>query len=197
MAKQHDTSRRRQEFEAIALQYFDAVFSYAMTLARHVDDAEDLTQETFFKAYRAFHQFQAGTNMKAWLLTIVRNTYINRYRQVLNRPTHVDVDYIAPVYAAPALDADWEVRKSIEEWLQYEVHDEVKAALEQLPEIYREAVFLSDVASYSYQEIADIVGCPVGTVMSRLHRGRQLLRTHLAGFVQAHGYLKTPDLISA
>ncbi len=190
MERQHNTHLMRQAFEATALRHMKTVSNYAMTLTRHRDDADDLTQETFYKAYRAFHQFQAGTNIKAWLLTIARNSYLNRYRQALHRPVQVDIDSITPAYAAPQAALHWEDRESIEGWLQHEVHDEVKTALDQLPPIYRETVFLADVASYSYQEIADVMECPVGTVMSRLYRGRHLLRTYLMDFVQGRGYFQ-------
>jgi RNA polymerase sigma-70 factor (ECF subfamily) len=179
----------QEEFEAIALEHFDALYNTAIRLTRNPSEAQDLVQETYLKAYRFFHRFEPGTNVKAWLFTILRNTYINIYRKT-TRQKRVDFDQVVPLYAASESSPEWADRSSVEEMLQYVVQDEVKRALDELPEEYRMVVLLADLEDFSYKEIAAIVGCPVGTVMSRLFRGRRLLRKSLADFARKSGYVR-------
>lgn len=179
----------QEEFEAIALEHFDALYNTALRLTRNPSEAQDLVQETYYKAFRFFHRFEPGTNVKAWLFTILRNTYINIYRKV-SRQQPVDFEQIAPLYAAPDTAPAWESQRTMEEMLRYVVHDDVKRALDALPEDYRMVVLLADLEEFSYKEIAAIVGCPVGTVMSRLFRGRRLLRKSLTDFAKKSGYIK-------
>lgn len=180
----------REEFEALALEHFDALYNTAMRLTRNPGEAQDLVQETFLKAYRFFHRFEPGTNIKAWLFTILRNTYINAYRKASRQQQQVDFDQVAPFYADPSAISEWTNRGSVEEMLHYLVQDDVKRALEALPDEYRMVILLADLEDFAYKEIADIVGCPVGTVMSRLFRGRRLLRKSLAEFAKKSGYIK-------
>lgn len=180
----------QEEFEAIALQHFDALYHTAVRLTRNPSEAEDLVQETYLKAYRFFHRFEPGTNVKAWLFTILRNTYINAYRKASRQQDHVDFAQVAPYYADATQGPEWTNRASLEEMLRYVVQDDVKRALDALPEEYRMVVLLADLESFSYKEIAEIVGCPVGTVMSRLFRGRRLLRKSLGEFARKAGYLR-------
>ena len=184
-----DSQRAQEEFEAIALEHFDALYNTALRLTREPSEAEDLVQETFLKAFRFFHRFEPGTNMKAWLFTILRNTYINAYRKAA-RQQQVDFDQVVPLYAAPETSKEWSNQQSVEEMLRYVVQDDVKRALDELPEEYRIVVLLADLEDFSYKEIASIVGCPVGTVMSRLFRGRRLLRKNLADFAKKSGFIK-------
>jgi RNA polymerase sigma-70 factor (ECF subfamily) len=180
----------REEFEALALEHFDALYTTAMRLTRNPGEAQDLVQETFLKAYRFYHRFEPGTNIKAWLFTILRNTYINAYRKASRQQQQVDFDQVAPFYAAPSTPSEWTSRGSAEDILRHLVQDDVKRALEALPDEYRMVVLLADLEDFAYKEIADIVGCPVGTVMSRLFRGRRLLRKSLAEFAKQSGYIK-------
>jgi RNA polymerase sigma-70 factor (ECF subfamily) len=161
-----------------------------MRLTRNPGEAQDLVQETFLKAYRFFHRFKPGTNIKAWLFTILRNTYINAYRKASRQQQQVDFDQVAPFYADPSATSAWTNRGSVEELLHYLVQDDVKRALEALPDEYRMVILLADLEDFAYKEIADIVGCPVGTVMSRLFRGRRLLRKSLAEFAKKSGYIR-------
>ncbi len=179
----------REAFEALALEHFDALYNTAVRLTRNPSEAQDLVQETFLKAFRFYHRFEPGTNLKAWLFTILRNTYINVYRKAA-RQQQVDFDQVAPFYADTADPPAWTDRGTMEEMLRHLVQDDVKRALESLPDEYRMVVLLADLEDFAYKEIAKIVGCPVGTVMSRLFRGRRLLRKSLAEFAKKSGYIK-------
>lgn len=189
VSEEPEPQSMQAEFEAIALEHFDALYNTAMRLTRNPSEAQDLVQETYFKAYRFFHRFEPGTNAKAWLFTILRNTYINAYRKTA-RQQRVDFEQVVPLYAAPDMSPEWNDRGSVEQMLRYVVQDDVKRALEELPEDYRMVVLLADMEDFSYKEIASIIGCPVGTVMSRLFRGRRLLRKSLADFAKKSGYIK-------
>ncbi len=179
----------QEEFEAVALDHFDTLYSTALRLTRNPSEAEDLVQETFLKAYRFFHRFEPGTNVKAWLFTILRNTYINAYRKTV-RQHRVDFEQVVPLFAAPDTSPEWANQGSVEDMLRHVVQDDVKRALDELPDEYRMVVLLADLEDFSYKEIAAIVECPVGTVMSRLFRGRRLLRKHLEDFAKKSGYIK-------
>lgn len=190
MAEARQPKSPQAEFEAIALVHFDALYNTALRLTRNPSAAQDLVQETYLKAYRFFDRFEPGTNMKAWLFTILRNTYINTYRRTVRQQPQVDFEQVAPFYADPSASSEWADRGSVEEMLRHVVQDDVKRALDDLPEDYRMVVLLADLEDFSYKDIATIVGCPVGTVMSRLFRGRRLLRKHLEEFARKSGYIK-------
>lgn len=179
-----------EEFEAVALQHFNALYNMAIRLTRNASEAQDLVQETYLKAYRFFHRFEPGTNIKAWLFTILRNTYINAFRKSSRQNAQVDFESVAPFYADPATPPEYLARESLDGMLRYVVEDDVKQALDALPEVYRMVVLLADMEDFSYKEIAAIVGCPEGTVMSRLFRGRRLLRESLQEFARKAGYIK-------
>jgi RNA polymerase sigma-70 factor (ECF subfamily) len=189
VVEDREAKQRREAFEALALEHFDALYNTAVRLTRNPSEAQDLVQETFLKAFRFYHRFEPGTNIKAWLFTILRNTYINVYRKAA-RQQQVDYDQIAPFYADTADPLVWEDRSTVEDMLRHLVQDDVKRALEALPDDYRMVVLLADLEDFAYKEIAEIVGCPVGTVMSRLFRGRRLLRKSLAEFAKKSGYVK-------
>jgi len=189
VVEDREAKQRREDFEALALEHFDALYNTAVRLTRNPSEAQDLVQETFLKAFRFYHRFEPGTNIKAWLFTILRNTYINVYRKAA-RQQQVDFDQVAPFYPDTAEPPVWANRSTVEETLRHLVQDDVKRALEALPYEYRMVVLLADLEDFAYKEIADIVGCPVGTVMSRLFRGRRLLRKSLAEFAKKSGYVK-------
>lgn len=176
-------------FETFALTHFDTVYRVAMLLTRNSDEAQDLVQETYYKAYRSWDRFELGTNVRAWLLTILRHTHISAYRKRTPQLVPTSVLPVAPVDTSTWVAPEWMDAALVDVILRHLVQDEVKQAISELPELYRLPVLLADLAECSYQEIATVLGCPVGTVMSRLFRGRQQLRTRLHAFAQASGYI--------
>lgn len=176
-----------------AMEHMASLYSAAMRMTRNQSDAEDLVQETYLKAYRSFGSFQDGTNLKAWLYRILTNTYINTYRAKARRPVIADVADVEDFYLYHRLSdaGDARLGRSAEdEALAGFTDDEVKAALESLPDAFRIAVLLADVEEFSYKEIAEITEVPVGTVMSRLHRGRRALEKALADYALGRGLIK-------
>ena len=177
-----------------AMEYMPALYSAAMRMTRNSSDAEDLVQETYLKAYRAFGSFEAGSNLKAWLYKILTNTFINAYRSRRRRPEVLDIEDVEDLYlyrrvGAPSAAAG----ESAEDVALSRFTDEdVKRALESLPEQFRIAVYLADVEQFSYKEIADIMEVPVGTVMSRIHRGRRALQKALLDFGLERGLVGAP-----
>jgi RNA polymerase sigma-70 factor (ECF subfamily) len=159
-------------------------------MTRNAADAEDLVQETYLKAYRSFGSFQEGTNLRAWLYRILTNTYINSYRAAKRRPEVTDVEDVEDLYLYRRMAGAGQVngaRSAEDEALDTFTDDVVKSALEELPEAFRMAVLLADVEGFSYKEIAEITGVPIGTVMSRIHRGRRALQKALLEFATARG----------
>ncbi|HUF14734.1 MAG TPA: sigma-70 family RNA polymerase sigma factor [Acidimicrobiia bacterium] len=180
------------DFERDALQYSRQLYSAAMRMARNPADAEDLVQETYLKAYRAYHTFQEGTNLKAWLYRILTNTYINKYRKESRRPNEVDLGDVEDLYLYRRLGSEdtAEVSRTTEDRvLDGLVESDIKAAVEELPENFRLPVLLADLEGFSYKEIAEILDIPIGTVMSRLHRGRKAMQKRLWEFASKRGLL--------
>ena len=175
-------------FEEDAMQYAGQLYSAALRMTRNPADAEDVVQETFLKAYRAYDSFQAGTNLKAWLYRILTNTYINRYRKQQRRPSEVELGELQDLYLYRRLGDPSGATESAEDTaLDQFVDKDIKAALESLPEHFRMPVLLADVEEFSYKEIAEILDIPIGTVMSRLHRGRKALQKKLWSLAEERG----------
>jgi RNA polymerase sigma-70 factor (ECF subfamily) len=179
---------RHERFEREALQYLDQLYAAALRMTRNPADAEDIVQETYAKAYASFHQFTPGTNLKAWLYRILTNTYINSYRKKQREPQLSDGENVEDWQLARAESHTSSGLKSAEMVALENLPDaDIKEALQQLSPDFRLAVYLADVEGFSYKEIAEIMGTPIGTVMSRLNRGRTQLRNLLAEYAREGG----------
>lgn len=177
-------------FAEQAMPLMGSLYTAALRMTRNAADAEDLVQETYLRAYRGFGGFQEGTNLKAWLYRILTNTYINSYRAKQRRPDETGLDEVEDLYLyrrLGGLESARAGRSAEDELMDSFSEAEVKAAIEDLPENYRMAVLLADVEGFSYKEIAEILDIPIGTVMSRLHRGRKALQKALWDYATTHG----------
>lgn len=187
-----DNGKKLKEFEETALVHLDLLYNTAMQMTHNAQDAEDLVQETFVRAYRFFDKFEKGTNCKAWLFKIMRNNFINNYRKRSKEPARIDFEDIEGTITT---DSEKEMisesaKLKPEEIFNTLVEDDVKNAMESLPEDFRTAIILSDIEGLSYQEIADVLQCPIGTVRSRISRGRKFLQKKLFEFAKNKGITK-------
>jgi RNA polymerase sigma-70 factor (ECF subfamily) len=186
----------RGRFTELTMPHMQALYTAALRMTRNPADAEDLVQETFLKAYRAFDRYEDGTNLRAWLYKILTNTFINSYRAAKRRPEKADVEDVEDLYLYHRigdLQASGVGRSAEDEVFDHFTDDEVKNAIESLPEAFRIAVLLADVEGFSYKEIAEITEVPIGTVMSRIHRGRKALQKALLDFAVARGLVASAE----
>jgi RNA polymerase sigma-70 factor (ECF subfamily) len=190
-----DAARQRQ-FSEQAMEFMPSLYTAALRMTRNPADAEDLVQETYLKAYRSWASFTQGTNLKAWLYRILTNTFINSYRSKKRRPEQTELDEVEDLYLyrrLGGLEAAAAGRSAEDEAMDLFTDTDVKAAIEALPEQFRIAVLLADVEGFSYKEIAEILDIPIGTVMSRLHRGRKALQKALYDFGTHRGLVGNRD----
>ncbi len=188
----------KEQFTTDAMQYAPQLFSTALRMTRSRSDAEDLVQETYIKGWRSFHTFQEGTNLRAWLFRIMTNTYINKYNAKKRKGTEVELDDVEELFLYKRLgsiDQSQLSSSAEDQMLELFTDDEVKNALEELPEDFRVPVLLSDVDGFSYKEIAEMLEIPIGTVMSRLHRGRKAMQMMLYEYARDRGLIVEPVTI--
>ena len=186
----------REDFAEQAMEFAPQLYSSALRMTRNQADAEDLVQDTYLRAYRSFHTFREGTNLRAWLFRIMTNAYINTYRARQRRPTETDLDDVEELFLyrrLPTLQQAAGNLSAEDAFLDLFTDDEVKTALEDLPENFRLPVLLADVDGFAYKEIAEILDIPVGTVMSRLHRGRKAMQAALYDYAEARGLTRATD----
>jgi RNA polymerase sigma-70 factor, ECF subfamily len=182
-----NTQKMYSEFEAEIMPFKDALNSFALKMTADIEDAEDLVQDTLLKAFRFFDKFEKGTNAKAWLFQIMKNTFINNYRKSSKQPNKVDFDDVQNFYENIKSD-DVKIQHSENDAFSDVLDDEIVNALSILPDDFRTIVFLSDIEGYTYEEIADFMDCPIGTVRSRLHRARKMMYALLYEYAHSNGY---------
>lgn len=187
MESTEELRKRHLDFEREALPHMDALYNFALRMTSDPDEADDLLQETYLKAYRFFDKFEQGTNCKAWLFRIMKNSFINIYRRTSKEPAKVDYNDVEEFYHS--IRAESTDPNDLEEKIFSNIlDDDVSTALEALPEEFRTVVILCDIEGFTYEEIADFVECPIGTVRSRLHRGRKMLRSQLYDYATKRGF---------
>ena len=187
-------NKRGWDFEAAAMPFVDGLYNTALRMTRNAEDAEDLVQETYFKAYKYYDKFQEGTNFRAWLFKILKNTFINSYRKKQSIPPQSDFSEIEGSFESQVSDeANRGVKSPEQELLEGVLDEDVQRAMDGLPVDYRMAVVLADLEGFSYKEIAEILDVPVGTVMSRLYRGRKLMEEAMLAYAQEHGYIRSGE----
>ncbi len=186
MAKEKDNS-----FTKLVEPHLNSLYSTALRMTHNLHDAEDLVQDTLYKAFRSINQFQQNTNFRAWIFRIMVNTFITAYRKAVKQPMKISYDDMEEFYLYKRLDETVSLQEtSKEEFLENIFDDDIKNALESLPYQFRLVVLLCDVEGFSYNEIAEIVDAPLGTIMSRLYRGRKLLQRYLWKYAKERGYIK-------
>ena len=179
--------QKQEDFQEEIIPHLDAMYNFALRLTSDPNDAEDLVKDTIVKAYRFFSSYEKGTNAKAWLFRILKNSYINNYRKKSKQPSQVDYDEVSSFYET--IRADRTDTSDLEDRMFRElIDDDISNALEQLPEDFRTVVLLCDVEGFTYEEIANMLDVPIGTIRSRLHRGRNLLKAELLEYAEKRGY---------
>lgn len=179
--------QKQEDFEEEIIPHLDAMYNFALRLTSDPNDAEDLVQDTIVKAFRFFSSYEKGTNAKAWLFRILKNSYINNYRKKSKQPSQVDYDEVSSFYET--IRADRTDTSDLEDRMFRElIDDDISNALEELPEDFRTVVLLCDVEDFTYEEIANMLDVPIGTIRSRLHRGRNLLKAQLMEYAKDRGF---------
>jgi RNA polymerase sigma-70 factor, ECF subfamily len=179
--------RKQEDFNEEIIPHLDALYNFALRLTTDPNDAEDLVQDTIVKSYRFFNSYEKGTNAKAWLFRILKNSYINNYRKQSKKPQEVDYDEVSTFYET--VRAERTDTSDLEDRMYRELmDDDITGALEELPEDFRTVVLLCDVEGFTYEEIANMLDVPIGTIRSRLHRGRNLLKTELLEYARKRGF---------
>ena len=182
-----DEVQKQKDFEEEIIPHLDAMYNFALRLTSDPNDAEDLVQDTIVKAFRFFSSYEKGTNAKAWLFRILKNSYINNYRKKSKQPNQVDYDEVSSFYET--IRADRTDTSDLEDRMFRElIDDDISNALEELPEDFRTVVLLCDVEGFTYEEIANMLDVPIGTIRSRLHRGRNLLKAELMDYAKKRGF---------
>ena len=182
-----DQWKKQKDFEREAIPHMDILYNYALRMTANKDDAYDLVQETYLKAFRFWDKYETGTNIRAWLFRIMKNSYINQYRKEVKEPETIDYEDIQNFYNS--IRAEVTDTNDLQEKMFCGIfEDEVARALESLPEDFRTVVILCDIEELSYEEIAEFIDCPIGTVRSRLHRGRKMLQSLLFSYAKKRGY---------
>lgn len=180
--------RKQDDFNEEIIPHLDALYNFGLRLTSDPNDAEDLVQDTIVKAYRFFSSYEKGTNAKAWLFRILKNSYINNYRKKSKKPQEVDYDEVATFYET--IRAERTETSDLEDKMFRElIDDDISKALNDIPEDFRTVVLLCDVEDFTYEEIANMLDVPIGTIRSRLHRGRNLLKAQLLEYAQKRGYV--------
>jgi len=178
-----------REFEHLLLEHLDSLYNSALRLCRSPTDAEDLVQETYYKAFRHIGQFREMSSIRTWLFHILRNTYINEYRKKQKNPDLLDIDLFEITNETLGEDEQNAILSKLDEYeLKIAFHDEVKDALDKLPDEYKLCIILRDIEGFTYKEISEIIGDPIGTIMSRLYRARRILHLQLLDYARKHGY---------
>ncbi|HKK26285.1 MAG TPA: sigma-70 family RNA polymerase sigma factor [Gracilimonas sp.] len=182
-----DEKQKQKDFDEEIIPHMDALYNFALRLTTDPNDAEDLVQDTIVKAYRFFSSYEKGTNAKAWMFRILKNSFINNYRKTSKKPSQVDYDEVSSYYES--IRAERTETSDLESLMFREMmDDDLSTALTRLPEDFRTVVLLCDVEGYTYEEIANMLDVPIGTIRSRLHRGRNLLKTELLEYAKKRGY---------
>lgn len=182
-----DEIKKQKNFDEEIIPHMDALYNFALRLTTDPNDAEDLVQDTIVKAFRFFNSYEKGTNAKAWMFRILKNSFINNYRKTSKKPAEVDYDEVSPYYES--IRAERTETSDLENLMFREMmDDDLSSALTRLPEDFRTVVLLCDVEGYTYEEIANMLDVPIGTIRSRLHRGRNLLKTELLDYAKKRGF---------
>lgn len=190
-----EMNKIHREFDEEITPHSDALYNFALKMTSDTDAADDLVQETLLKAFRFFDKFEKGTNAKAWLFSIMRNSYINEYRRINRQPTRVDYDDIQNFYEN-IKSQEIQLEHIVSDSFSNVLDDDLAEALDALPSDFQTIIILADIENYTYEEIAEFMSCPIGTVRSRLHRARKLLYTKLYDYANNLGYVEEEEAVA-